>query len=155
MCPYSYYLSKMNEIIINYMLNFNFGIRVDQTTIAKVAKMATMKTWHPEKMIPRAAEDLSAAVMESFMPWSQWFLTPQMYHLFPGVLRGILSFPLVNASFSVGLVQSWNPVPFTLYTLWFGGLYLNTAKWFISTTLAYCKTTFIDLLNHKARIRLS
>lgn len=43
--------------------------------------------------------DWGSTVMKSFwLPTSQCFPTPQMYHFLPGVARVITSFPVVKAS---------------------------------------------------------
>ena len=56
--------------------------------------------------------------MGSFMfPKAQCLATPQMYHLFPGVARVIISFPVVRASFAGGIEHCWKAVPLTLNTL--------------------------------------
>lgn len=110
--------------------------------IMAIKTSAATITGKPVEMIPEAA--LSAGVlgdgagasemtlMASFWPRSAQCLLgptlPQMYHFFPGVARGIVSFPLMSGSLSFEATQSLNSSAFTLITLWLGGVYLNTEK---------------------------
>ena len=70
----------------------------------------------------------SNTVMASFwFPFAQSLGTQQMYHFFPGVFRGITSFPLVNSTDPADALQRWKSVPLTLKALCTPFLWLKTA----------------------------
>lgn len=103
--------------------------------IMKIANEATIHEKNFEGAIPvdpesglalglgAAAEgdpdpDPALTSMASFIgPLSQWLPIPQMYHFFPGVARGMTSFPVVKGAAVNGGAHSWNSVAFTLMTL--------------------------------------
>lgn len=98
-------------------------------TKTAMAAMAAANAWYPDARIPFAelgapaagdgdgTSKASCTLMTSFWPCEQCFGFPQMYHFFPLVLRGIMSYPVVKASLGGGTSQLWNAVPLTLKTL--------------------------------------
>jgi hypothetical protein len=76
--------------------------------------------------------------MKSFwFPTSQCLATPQMYHLFLGVSRGITSFTLVRVPLLADVAHCWKLVPLTLITLCAPSGYLKTApkSWFLQLAI--------------------
>lgn len=91
-------------------------------TIEVIVKIIPKKIW---KLVANKVEAAlgagaipSGTVILSFIPPSQWPLTPQMYHLLPVVANLIVSFPVNEPKLLLdGTVQLWKSSPFTLYTL--------------------------------------